>query len=92
MCLNDLSKGLQSHKFNNSKHLFAKIVSKAVEKAIPCKRIGTAVIGLEVPHAHIHLVPINEVSDIDFSQPKQQYSEEEMNAIAQSIREHLPKD
>ena len=73
-------------------HLFAKIVSKAVEKAIPCKRIGTAVIGLEVPHAHIHLVPINEVSDIDFSQPKQQYSEEEMNAIAQSIREHLPKD
>lgn len=73
-------------------HLFAKIVSKAVEKAIPCKRIGTAVIGLEVPHAHIHLVPINEVSDIDFSQPKQQYSEEEMKAIAQSIREHLPKD
>ena len=73
-------------------HLFAKIVAGAVEKAIPCKRVGTAVIGLEVPHAHIHLVPINHVSDIDFSQPKQQFSEEEMKTVAASIREQLPKE
>ena len=49
---------------------FAKVVAKKIEKAVDCKRIGLAVIGLEVPHAHIHLVPINNVSDIDFSRPK----------------------
>ncbi len=70
-------------------HMFAKIVAKAVEKAIPCKRIGTAVIGLEVPHTHIHLVPINSVADIDFSQPKLKFSEEEMKTIAAAIQSHL---
>ena len=49
---------------------FARSVAPAVEKAIPCKRIGVAVIGLEVPHAHIHLVPLNHVGDINFSKPK----------------------
>lgn len=50
--------------------VFAKKVAKAVEKAIPCKRIGIAVIGLEVPHTHVHLVPLNSVGDINFAQPK----------------------
>jgi histidine triad (HIT) family protein len=70
-----------------SLNLFAKRVAKAIEKAIPCQRVGVAVIGLEVPHAHIHLVPLNRMSDIDFSQPKKQFSPEEMSQIAQSIRQ-----
>ena len=49
---------------------FAKKTAKAIEKTIPCKRVGIAVIGLEVPHAHIHLIPLNNIQDIDFSQPK----------------------
>ncbi|MFN0187355.1 MAG: HIT family protein, partial [Bacteroidia bacterium] len=49
---------------------FAQTIAPAIEKAIPCKRIGIAVIGLEVPHAHIHLVPLNRVGDINFTQPK----------------------
>ncbi|MFT4521141.1 MAG: histidine triad (HIT) family protein [Bacteroidia bacterium] len=69
--------------------VFAKKVAKAMEKAVPCKRIGVAVIGLEVPHTHIHLVPINKVSDINFAQEKQQFSANEMEEIARSIREHL---
>ena len=64
---------------------FAQKVAKAQKKVIPCKRIGVAVIGLEVPHAHIHLVPINGVSDIDFSKPKLQFTKEEMKAIAFDI-------
>ncbi len=70
-------------------HLFSKKVAKAMEKAIPCRRIGVAVIGLEVPHAHIHLIPINKVSDIDFSQPKLKLAPEELAAICESIRKHL---
>ena len=70
-------------------NLFAKKVAKAVEKAVPCKRIGIAVIGLEVPHAHIHLIPINKISDIDFSQPKLKLSNEELAAIAESIKKFL---
>ena len=49
---------------------FARHVAKAIEKVVPCERIGVAVIGLEVPHAHVHLVPLNSIRDIDFSQPK----------------------
>lgn len=64
---------------------FAQKVAKAQKKVIPCERIGVAVIGLEVPHAHIHLVPINGVSDIDFSKPKLKFTKEEMNAIASDI-------
>ncbi len=70
-------------------HIFSKLVAKAVEKAIPCKRIGVAVIGLEVPHAHIHLVPIDVVGDIDFSQPKITVESEEMASIAAAIRAEL---
>ncbi len=70
-------------------HLFSKKVAKAIEKAVPCKRIGVAVIGLEVPHAHIHLIPLNHVSDINFSRPKLDVPKEEMEAIAKKIREQL---
>ena len=65
--------------------IFAKKVAQKMERAISCERIGIAVIGLEVPHAHIHLVPLDTVGDIDFSQPKLQLSAKEMNEIADSI-------
>ena len=68
---------------------FAQQVAKAVDKVIDCKRIGVAVIGLEVPHAHIHLVPLNNVSDINFERPKLIFSEEEMNEVAQKIRKAI---
>jgi len=68
---------------------FAQQVAKAMDKVIDCKRIGVAVIGLEVPHAHIHLVPLNNVSDINFERPKLSFSEEEMDAVAQKIRKAL---
>ena len=66
--------------------VFSKKVALAIEKAVPCKRIGVAVLGLEVPHAHIHLVPLNAESDISFSKPKLQLRKEEMEAIAEKIR------
>jgi len=64
---------------------FAQKVAKAQKKVIPCERIGVAVIGLEVPHTHIHLVPINGVSDIDFSRSKLNFSKEEMEQVASDI-------
>lgn len=64
--------------------LFAKRVAKAIEAAVPCKRVGVAVIGLEVPHTHIHLIPINSEADMDFHH-KVQLPPEEMEAIAKSI-------
>lgn len=66
--------------------VFSKKVALAVEKAVPCKRIGVAVLGLEVPHAHIHLVPLNAETDISFSKPKLELPKEEMEAIAEKIR------
>ena len=66
--------------------IFAKKVSQKMQSAISCERIGIAVIGLEVPHAHNHLVPLDTVGDIDFSQPKLQLSAKEMTEIADSIR------
>ena len=69
--------------------LFAKRISKAVEAAVPCKRIGVAVIGLEVPHAHIHLVPLNKMDDINFSRPKMHPSQEELKSTAEKIRAGL---
>lgn len=65
--------------------IFAKKVAKAIEKAIPCKRIGMSVIGLEVPHAHIHLIPLDDIGDMNFSNKKLKFSEEEFKAIAESI-------
>ncbi len=67
-------------------HVFAKHVAMAIRKAFPCKKVGEAVIGLEVPHAHIHLIPINQESDMIFSKPKLQLSSEEFEAIAAAIR------
>jgi histidine triad (HIT) family protein len=69
--------------------IFAKLVARAIEKAIPCQRIGVTVIGLEVPHAHIHLIPINHVSDMNFSRPKLQFTPEQLEATAAKIREAL---
>ncbi len=69
--------------------IFAKKVAKAIEKEIPCERIGVAVIGLEVPHAHIHLVPINGIYDIDFKKPKLKLSQNEFVSIAKRISAHL---
>lgn len=66
--------------------VFAKNVAKAQRKAVPCKRIGVAVIGLEVPHAHIHLVPMNAVGDINFTQAKIKPTTEELTAMAENIR------
>jgi histidine triad (HIT) family protein len=69
--------------------LFSKKVAHALGKAVPCERIGLAVIGLEVPHAHIHLVPINTVGDIDFSRPKLQFTPQEMEEVLGKIRKNL---
>jgi histidine triad (HIT) family protein len=66
--------------------VFAKQVAHAVKKAIPCKRIGVAVIGLEVPHVHMHLVPMNTVGDINFTKPKLNPTQEELAAVAEKIR------
>jgi histidine triad (HIT) family protein len=66
--------------------VFAQGVAKKIEKAVPCKRVGVAVIGLEVPHAHVHLVPINTADDLNFTRPKLQVEKEEMEAIAEKIK------
>lgn len=65
--------------------VFAKRVSKAIEQVIPCKRIGIAVLGLEVPHAHVHLVPLNKESDINFFNEKLKLSPEEFQEITKKI-------
>jgi histidine triad (HIT) family protein len=69
--------------------LFAQKIAKAVFKVVPCKKVGVAVIGLEVPHAHIHLVPMNDLYDLDFKKPKLQFSAEELKAIAAEITSKL---
>ncbi|RME93657.1 MAG: HIT family protein [Bacteroidetes bacterium] len=66
-------------------HRFAKQVAKAIETVVSCKRIGVAVIGLEVPHVHIHLIPIESVGDINFSRPAAQFTAEEFANLAQRI-------
>ena len=65
--------------------IFAKKVAKGIEKVVPCKRIGVTVLGLEVPHAHIHLVPINGIYDIDFSKPKLELSKNEFSELKEKI-------
>ena len=69
--------------------IFAKSIAKAIKKSIECKRIGIAVIGLEVPHAHIHLVPLNSVSDINFEKPKLKPTKEDLSKIAELIKSNL---
>jgi len=70
-------------------HVFAKKIAKALEKAVPCKRIGTAVVGLEVPHAHLHLIPLNTISDISFEHPKLKLTEIEFKEILEKIKANL---
>ena len=65
---------------------FAKKVAAAVEKVVPCKRIGVAVVGLEVPHAHVHLIPLNKMADMNFAN-KQKFSKEEFEEVAEKIRQ-----
>lgn len=69
--------------------IFASKIAKAIKKAIPCKKVGQCVIGLEVPHAHIHLVPMRTEADMDFRKPKLTIPSEEMEHIAKAIRENL---
>lgn len=65
---------------------FSKRVAKALDKSIECKRVGVVVLGLEVPHAHIHLIPLNSEADACFSQPKLKFSQKEFEQIAEKIR------
>lgn len=69
--------------------VFARPVARAIEKVIPCSRIGVSVIGLEVPHAHVHLIPIDGIHDMDFSRPKLKLDAEELAELAASIREAI---
>lgn len=69
--------------------IFAKKVAKAIEQAVPCVRVGVSVIGLEVPHAHIHLIPINKESDMLFSNKKLEMTKEEFEQTAAGIASHI---
>ncbi|WP_448530005.1 HIT family protein [Raineya sp.] len=66
-------------------HVFAKKVALAIQKAVPCERIGVAIVGLEVPHAHVHLIPINSMADMNFAN-KRAASQEELAQVAETIR------
>lgn len=67
--------------------VFAKKIAKRIERNFACKKVGVAVVGLEVPHAHVHLIPINSISDMDFKQEKLKLSPEELVEIADLLRE-----
>lgn len=69
--------------------VFAKRVALAIQKAFPCRKVGMAVLGLEVPHAHIHLVPMHAEGDLNFSNPKLKLTDEEFKAIAKKINENF---
>lgn len=69
--------------------MFAQIVAKGLKQAIPCNRIGVSVMGMEVPHAHVHLIPMNSMDDMNFSRPKLKFSDEELEVIAERIRKEL---
>ena len=69
--------------------IFAKKVAKAIQQVIPCVRVGVAVLGMEVPHAHIHLVPINKESDLNLKNPKLKLEKEEMIAIAENVSKNI---
>jgi histidine triad (HIT) family protein len=70
-------------------NIFAKRVALAIDKSVDCKRVGIAVVGLEVPHAHIHLIPLNHIGDLNFANPKLKFSQEEFNSIAKTISSNL---
>jgi histidine triad (HIT) family protein len=69
--------------------LFAKKVAEGIKKAFPCDRVGVAVIGLEVPHAHVHLIPINSMNDMNFANPKLKLSQEQLADVAEKIKGEL---
>lgn len=69
--------------------LFAKPIAKAIEKSFPCKRCGMSVVGLEVPHAHLHLIPINNADDLNFTRKKLTLTKEELKAAQEKILRHL---
>ena len=69
--------------------VFAKPIARAIEKAFPCNRCGLSVIGIEVPHAHLHLIPINTANDLNFTQPKIKVSEKELKMAQEKILAHL---
>ncbi len=69
--------------------LFSQQIAKAIKQAYPCDRVGVAVIGLEVPHAHVHLIPINRMADMDFRSPKLQLSRDEFLEVVKSIQSFL---
>ncbi len=71
--------------------VFAKHVAEAIKKVLPCRKVGQAVLGLEVPHAHIHLVPMQSEGDLNFANPKKQFSPEEMQSVADAIRKAFEK-
>jgi histidine triad (HIT) family protein len=69
-----------------SLHLFAKQVALAIEKVVPCKRIGVSVVGLEVPHAHVHLIPMDSADDLNFTRHKLKPTQDELKSVAEQIR------
>ena len=73
-------------------HVFAKHVAQAIKRAFPCRKVGMAVLGLEVPHAHIHLIPMQSEKDLNFANPKMQLPAEEMEEIAAKIRQEYEKE
>lgn len=75
----------------NQLNLFAKKVAKALKASVSCQRVGVAVVGLEIPHTHVHLVPLNHMNDINFNKPKLELSEDKMKAIAARIKENFDK-
>ena len=84
--INPLVKGHLSDEDLAAMHIFAKKVALAIGKAFPCKKVGEAVLGLEVPHAHIHLIPMQDEKDMIFSNPKLKLTDEEFKAVAEAIR------
>jgi histidine triad (HIT) family protein len=70
-------------------HIFAKKVAKAIQSAIPCIRVGTLVIGTEVPHAHVHLIPFNDEAELNIKRPKLTFKDEEFSQIAAKIRSYI---
>lgn len=70
-------------------HIFAKKVAKGLKKSVPCLRIGVAVIGIEVPHTHVHLIPLNSMEDINFTRPKLKPSAEELASMASLIKSNI---
>lgn len=84
----DLIFDLEDHEYQELM-LFSKKIAKAIQKSISCERVGMTVIGLEVPHAHVHLVPINNLNDINFAKEKLKFSDDEFKSIAELISNNL---